>query len=121
MPRHLHPPIRHDSIQNVQIFPFLDTMVSLFLLDQTDVQQALAYHLQRQRKLRGYSREALAELSTVPASTIKKFERSGQISLRQFLLLWQTLDDLQALHALTTGAARPHAPQTIDDIANDPL
>lgn len=96
-------------------------MVSLSLLDQADVQQALAHHLQRRRKLRGYSREALAELSTVPASTIKKFERSGQISLRQFLLLWQTLDDLQALHALTTGATRPHAPQNIDDIANDPL
>ena len=56
----------------------------------------------------------------MPAATIKKFELTGQISLRQFLLLWQSLDDLQALYVLTTGAARL-APQSIEDVLNDPL
>lgn len=94
-------------------------MVSISLLDEGDVQSALAAHLRR-RKVRGYSREQLAERSGVPAATIKKFELTGQISLRQFLLLWQSLDDLQALYALTTGAARA-APQSIEDVLNDPL
>lgn len=95
-------------------------MVSLSLIDESDVQTALARHLRRRRKIRGYSREQLAQHSTVPAATIKKFELSGQISLRQFLLLWQSLDDLQALYALTTGAPRGTAPQTIEDVLNDP-
>ena len=95
-------------------------MVSVSLLDEGDVQSALAAHLRRRRKGRGYSREQLAERSGVPAATIKKFELTGQISLRQFLLLWQSLDDLQALYALTTGAARA-APQSIEDVLNDPL
>ena len=95
-------------------------MVSVFLLDESEVQTAFAAHLRRQRKVRGYSREQLAERSGVPAATIKKFELSGQISLRQFLLLWQCLDDLQVLYALTTGAARV-APQSIEDVLNEPL
>ena len=90
-------------------------MVSLSLIDESDVQTALARHLRRRRKIRGYSREQLAQHSTVPAATIKKFELSGQI-----LLLWQSLDDLQALYALTTGAPRGTAPQTIEDVLNDP-
>ena len=95
-------------------------MVSISLLDEGDVQSALADRLRRRRKVRGYSREQLAERSGVPAATIKKFELTGQISLRQFLLLWQSLDDLQALYVLTTGAARL-APQSIEDVLNDPL
>lgn len=54
-----------------------------------------------------------------PPPPSKKFELSGQISLRQFLLLWQSLDDLQTLYALTTGAPRGTAPQTIEDVLND--
>ena len=53
--------------------------------------------LRRSRKL---SRDALAERITVPASTIKGFEVTGEISLRQFCLLWETLDDLGRLKAL---------------------
>ncbi|WP_328987809.1 hypothetical protein [Thiorhodovibrio winogradskyi] len=45
--------------------------------------------IKTQRKTLKLSRQALAARSTVPAPTIKKFETTGQISLRQFLLLWQ--------------------------------
>ena len=68
------------------------------LLDDTDVSQAYAEHLRGLRKKAKLSREALARRSCVPASTIKKFELTGQISFRQLLLLWQTLDSLDTLY-----------------------
>ena len=71
------------------------------MLDDTDVQQAFAAHLRRLREQAKLSRAALAQRSCVPAPTIKKFELTGQISLRQLLLLWQSLDDLARLYALT--------------------
>jgi transcriptional regulator with XRE-family HTH domain len=86
-------------------------------LTEADTQQALASYLRQQRKQLKLSRNALAERSTVPASTIKKFELSGQISLRQFLLLWESLDDLRRIHALTQAEKTPKPmPQTIEDV-----
>ncbi len=80
------------------------TMFDLNLLTASDIQQQLAGYLQQRRKQLKLSRAALAERSTVPAPTIKHFETSGQISLRQFLLLWQCVDDLQNLAALTASS-----------------
>ncbi|WP_443977641.1 helix-turn-helix domain-containing protein [Vibrio metschnikovii] len=71
------------------------------LLDDTDVSQAYAAYLRELRKQAKLSRAALAERSCVPAATIKKFELTGQISFRQLLLLWQTLDSLDRLYQLT--------------------
>lgn len=92
----------------------------LSLLSVTDLQSALREHIKLQRKTLKLSREALAERSTVPASTIKKFETTGQISLRQFLLLWQSVDDLSSLHKLTQTALKPNTkmPTSIDEVLN---
>ena len=65
-----------------------------------DIQSDFARHLRSLRRSQKLSRDALAEHSTVPASTIKRFELTGEISLRQFCLLWETLDDLGRLKAL---------------------
>ena len=73
----------------------------LRLITPYDVQQSLAQFLQRRRKEKKLSRRALAEISCVPAPTIKKFESTGEISLRQFLVLWNCLDDLSRLDDLT--------------------
>ena len=90
-------------------------MAQLSLLSGSEVQQALATHLRGCRKAAKLSREALAARSTVPAPTIKKFELTGQISMRQFLLLWQCLDDLERLQALTKPQ-RTSRPTTIDEV-----
>lgn len=71
-----------------------------------DVQQAFAAYLRQLREQAKLSREALAERSSVPAPTIKKFELTGQISFRQLLLLWQSLDDLKRLYELTQEIKR---------------
>lgn len=90
------------------------------LLDDNDIQQAFAAHLRKQREKQKLSRDALAKQSGVPASTIKKFELSGQISFRQLLLLWQCLDDLKRLHALTlTPAQTAKMPSSIEEVLKD--
>jgi transcriptional regulator with XRE-family HTH domain len=89
-------------------------MGSLTLLSAYDVQQQLAQQLQQKRKQRKWSRQALAERSTVPAATIKKFETTGRISLRQFILLWQCVDSLDRLSALTHTEVKQ--PRTIDEV-----
>lgn len=89
-------------------------MAELSFLNEADVQQALAAHLRRLRKQAKLSRQAMAERSTVPAATIKKFELTGQISLRQMLLLWECLDDLRRIQQLTREQAQ--APKTIAEV-----
>ncbi|MEX1057916.1 MAG: helix-turn-helix transcriptional regulator, partial [Natronospirillum sp.] len=87
-----------------------------------DVQQAFAAHLRRLRKAEKLSREALAERSSVPASTIKKFELTGQISLRQLLLLWQSLDDLKRLYELAQASkTESRTPTSIAEVLKDEL
>ncbi|MBT4146326.1 MAG: transcriptional regulator [Gammaproteobacteria bacterium] len=76
-------------------------MAKLSLLSASDVQSSLCEWLISQRKISKLSREKLAQRSTVPVSTIKKFETTGQISLRQFLLLWQSVDELKRLNNLS--------------------
>ena len=92
------------------------------LLDDADVQQAFATHLRRLRKQAKLSRDALAARSGVPASTIKKFELTGQISFRQLLLLWQSLDDLRSLYALTRRSPeQSEMPSSIAEVLSDDL
>lgn len=93
-------------------------MNKLSLLSAADVQSALRDWLKLQRRALKLSRAALAERSTVPAPTIKRFETTGQISLRQFLLLWQCVDDLQRMQALThpAEASVGRLPTSIDEV-----
>ncbi|WP_457943336.1 helix-turn-helix domain-containing protein [Vreelandella alkaliphila] len=97
-------------------------MHRFLLLDDTDVQQAFAAHLRHLREQAKLSRAALAQRSSVPAPTIKKFELTGQISFRQLLLLWQSLDDLARLYALTQqDASNTKTPSSIEEVLKDGL
>ncbi len=89
-------------------------MQLLSLLSAADVQQRLADTVRHKRKALKLSREALGVKSTVPAPTIKKFETTGQISLRQFVLLWQCVDELERLADLCKPT--PIEPRSIDDV-----
>ena len=89
----------------------------MLLISETDVQKAISQYLRSQREQAGLSRKQLAERSTVPAATIKKFELTGQISLRQLLLLWQCLDDLARIFHLTQIAPNDAPPpKTIAEV-----
>ena len=92
-------------------------MDRLSLLSARDVQARLAASLRERRRAQDVSRTALSEQSTVPPSTIKRFETTGQISLRQFLLLWQCVDRLDRVTAL---AERPEpVPSSIEEVLAD--
>ncbi len=92
-------------------------MSKLSLLSATDVQTSMCQWLIANRKALKLSREKLANRSTVPAATIKKFETTGQISFRQFLLLWQSLDDLARLNSLTKHSSKINkSPLSIDEV-----
>lgn len=52
----------------------------------------------------------------MPASTIKKFEATKQISFRQFILLWQCLDELDRLNSLTQKKVVTKIPASIDEV-----
>ena len=91
--------------------------MTIKLLDEKDLQIAFASYLRKQRESQKLSRQALAERILVPAATIKKFEQSGQISFRQLLLLWQSLDDLNRLYQLTQSTAmKKSMPKTIEEV-----
>lgn len=92
-------------------------MNELSLLSTTDVQASLCQWLLSHRRALKLSREKLSQRSTVPASTIKKFETTGQISLRQFILLWQSLDELERLNNLTREVPQVSKPPlSIDEV-----
>lgn len=86
----------------------------LYFHDDIETRQLLAEFLKEQRKKAKLSREQLAEKSSVPASTIRRFETSGHISLKQFLALWLILDDIGRLVELTQP--RPDMPKTIEEV-----
>ncbi|WP_289029728.1 helix-turn-helix transcriptional regulator [uncultured Paraglaciecola sp.] len=87
------------------------------LLTESDVQLAYSSHLRKLREQAKLSRDSLALRSTVPAATIKKFELTGQISFRQLLLLWQSLDDLARLYQLTLEVRESsQAPKSIEEV-----
>lgn len=92
--------------------------MKLSLLTDLDVSRAFAAHLRQQREKAKWSRDELAHRSTVPASTIKKFELHGKISLRQLLLLWQCLDDLNRLFDVVDPKKvnKPRMPRTIEEV-----
>ncbi|MBP2846120.1 helix-turn-helix transcriptional regulator [Dickeya oryzae] len=70
-------------------------------------------HFALVRKHRKLSVDALARQSGVPNSTIRKFEATGNISLRQFLMLYEVLGNLNDLNAFTSQV---HAPTSIEEV-----
>ena len=87
-------------------------MLSLFTA--FDVQIELKEYLKQARKRHKLSVAGLAEQSGVPYSTIRKFERTGNISLRQFLMLLEALGGLKQLRNLYKE--RDLEPANIDDV-----
>ena len=88
-------------------------MVSInLLLTPGDVQHTLSEHFKRARLDKAHSRTKAAELSGVPSATIRKFETSGQISLRQFLMLCHVYGDIAQLNGVFTIPI----PQTMDQL-----
>jgi transcriptional regulator with XRE-family HTH domain len=86
----------------------------LSLYTAFDVQIELKEYLKQSRKQHKFSVEGLAEQSGVPYSTIRKFENTGNISLRQFLMLLEALGGLKQLRDVYKE--RGFEPANIDEV-----
>jgi len=63
-----------------------------FNVDSTDdILKLLAQNLQKRRLEKGFSRNTLSEISSVPAATIAKFEQKHTISLVSYVALTKAL------------------------------
>jgi transcriptional regulator with XRE-family HTH domain len=80
-----------------------------------EVQLELSQFVKKNRKNKGLSVKSLSEKSGVPDSTIRKFENTGEISLRQFLILYSEIGKLSDLQQLTKIASTP---SSLDEVIN---
>jgi len=79
----------------------MDNMISFSVIVPSDIQKQLAADVRHARLfVKDWKRETLSEKSGVPISTIKRFESSGEISLRQLLMLIHALGLLNRLDQL---------------------
>lgn len=86
----------------------------LTLYTSHDLQMELKAFVKSARKKDKLSVQKLATLSGVPYATIRKFESTGNISLRQFLQIFEVLGDLKKLKELTKSSESEF--KTIDDV-----
>lgn len=89
-------------------------LLSLYVPANT--QDDLAYWIRQRRKALHLSRRALSEQTGVPESTIKRFELTGEVSLRQFLELWFAVDRLDRIEGLLSNEAFKRPPRTIKEV-----
>lgn len=75
-------------------------MISVNLNSPKDVQEKLARKFRNLRVYRDLTRETLATISGVPVPSIKRFELTGEISLRSLLQLANALEALDAFEQL---------------------
>ncbi len=72
-----------------------------------DIQLELSQFIRKMRKQKRLSVKALVDKSGVPDSTIRKFEATGEISLRQFLMLYAVVAQLKKVKSLTEVESSP--------------
>ena len=75
-------------------------MYSFEQISSGELMQELAERLKTRRLEKGLSRQALAEISGVPAPTIARFEQQHAISMRQYIDLAITLGYAEQLQDL---------------------
>jgi len=78
----------------------------------SEVQLETALKAKKRRKWLNYSREKASDISGVPAATIRKFEDTGEISFRQFLMLLQAYGDL----SMTSKMFENSPAKTMDEL-----
>ena len=76
----------------------MDNIISLNNLLPIEAQKKLAKQAKESRLARGWTRETLSQQTGIPVPTIKRYETTGEISLRQFLKLVFILGDLDQLN-----------------------
>jgi len=93
-------------------------MLTFILQTPKDVRQGLAQRARSNRLHKNLSQEGLARRAGVSAGTIKRFEKTGHISIDSLLKIALVLDVLEDFSTLFKHD--PTIPKSIDDIINAP-
>lgn len=94
---------------------FIDIMV--LLITPAQAQKTLAEHARARRLLMDLTQEGLAERSGVALPTLRKFERTGALSLESFLKLHMVLGGLEDI--LKATQVKDTLFSSIDDVLED--
>jgi len=86
------------------------------IISTSKAQRKIAEAIRTRRLARDLTQEGLAERSGVPAPTLRKFERTGLISLQSYLKLEMALGNLDAVVA---AAAPKREFSSIDEVLDD--
>ncbi|MFT4806758.1 MAG: transcriptional regulator with XRE-family HTH domain [Paraglaciecola sp.] len=88
-------------------------LIMLSLLSPFDVQLELSQFVKEIRKNKGFSVKSFSKKTGVPDSTIRKFEKTGEISLRQFLMIYGDIGKLADIQQLTK---KSDVPNSLDEV-----
>ena len=94
----------------------MDIMVTFSLYSSEDISLELAQRARERRLNARLTQEGLSQRSGVALGTLKKFEKTGQISLVSFIRLAVTLKDDAALENLL----KPMEFQSMDQLLDKP-
>jgi transcriptional regulator with XRE-family HTH domain len=95
-----------------------DTMISIPMMTPPEVAQYLAKQLQAKRLNFNLSQQTLAQRSGVSYGVLKKFERTGKISLESLLKLALTLGSLEEFTHLFVRD-KPEQATSLDELMKD--
>jgi len=84
-----------------------------------EAQVELARKLKSIRKSRGHSRSEAAHRSGVPAPTLRRFEDTGEISLRQFLMLCAVYGALETIRQMLPDQTATTMDELIDQASRN--
>jgi len=95
-------------------------MEDFYLYTPWDLQEKFRIFLLTRRKLLKKSRRALSEQTGVPAPTIRRFEQTGEISLKQFTVLWWALsDEAELIDFINSLEKAKKMPKSFKELLND--
>jgi len=80
-------------------------MISLFMMTPHEIAEYIARQAQAKRLSLNFSQRTLSQHSGVSFGVLKKFERTGQISLESLLKIALALDSLEEFKSLFKAAA----------------
>ena len=87
-------------------------MLPFSVSSPAEISVALGRRIQARRLAHGWTQRELAERAGVALDTLKKFERTGQVSLLRLVRLVIALGGTDELEALLAS----HAPRSLDDL-----
>ncbi len=95
------------------------TIMALFLKTPHQIAMHLAEQAHAKRLALNLSQKSLAERSGVSLGVLKKFERTGKISLESLLKLALVLNCLEKFHDLFKIEIQTSTLRSLDDLFND--